>query len=65
MKRGELRRFSANVSPALFAGRTFLVVSAYHFMSVERVDILMDGQLHEDWLGSFVRKNSEVLDETG
>jgi hypothetical protein len=65
MKRGELRRFSVNVIPALYADRTFLVVSAYHFMSVERVDILMDGQLHKDWLGSFVRKNSEVLDETG
>jgi hypothetical protein len=65
MKPGELRRFSENVSVPSAASCPFLVVSTYHFMSVARVDILMNGETHTNWLASFVEKNSEVLDETG
>jgi hypothetical protein len=64
MKQGELRRFSDNLSPVSYAGRTFLVVSNYHFATTKCVDILMDGELHKNWFGSFVEKNSEVVDET-
>lgn len=65
MKPGDLRRFSDNVSVPSAVSCPFLVVSTYYVMSVERVDILMNGETHTNWLSSFVEKNSEALDETG
>lgn len=67
MQPGDLRRFKGlGVGSSLRAG-VFVVLARYDFpldayLSVEKVDVFLDGGIKTGWSSSWVEDNSEVLD---